>query len=102
MTESMETMTDAMRRLRSQGYTRDWYARDGALWCSGCGGRVDPSSVEIDEIVRFEGESDPGDQAILHALTGPSSHRGLYSAAYGPSTPSADAAVMVALRSTHR
>ena len=52
---------------------------------------VDPADVVIDHILRFEGQSDPGDMTILFALQAPSGDRGLYSTASGaplrPTTP---------------
>lgn len=93
----METVTDATTRLRAAGYSEDWVADEGSLRCLHCATSHDPAQVTIDEIVRFEGPSDPGDETILFALTGPCGHRGLYSAAYGTYTPAADLAVLGAL-----
>ena len=94
----METLTDAIDRLRSQGYTRDFSAvAGGQLRCEECGVEFDPASLQISEIVRFEGESDPGDESILFALSGPCGHSGLYSAAYGPDATPEDAAVVAVL-----
>ena len=60
------------------------------------------TTAVIDETVRFEGDSDPDDEAILLALTVPASaggcgHRGWFAAAYGPDTPAHDVAVLQAL-----
>ena len=64
----METLSTAMNRLRSQGYIEDFIAApDGELHCGACEGDC-ATNVEVDEIVRFEGASDPGDSAILVAL----------------------------------
>ncbi len=83
----METLQQAIARLRVLGYTQDWYAKDGSLRCGTCDATYDPATVTVDHIVRFEGTSDPGDEAILFALTAECSHRGLYSAAYGADCP---------------
>jgi len=94
----METLTDAINRLRARGFTRDFSAvAGGRLRCSECDAEFDPSEVQIDEIVRFEGESDPGDESILFALSGPCGHAGLYSTAYGSDIAPEDAAVVAAL-----
>jgi hypothetical protein len=87
-----------MARLRGRGYLRDYSAvAGGRLRCGQCGTEIDAASVRIDEIVRFEGISDPGDESILFALAGPCGHDGLYSAAYGPNATPEDAAVVVGL-----
>lgn len=94
----METLVDAMNRLRALGYDMDVSAAPGGyIRCGACGELIDASRVDIDEIVRFEGDSNPDDEAILAAVTMPSGHRGLYTAAYGADVSTDDAAVLVAL-----
>lgn len=95
----METLSNAIDRLRQRGYTLDLFAAPGArLRCGGCDETFDAAGMHIDQVVRFEGISDPDDEAILFALQGPCEHRGLYSVAFGPQTPTDDVNVMVALR----
>jgi hypothetical protein len=94
----METLSQATARLRSVGYVENWIAADGMLRCFACDATYDPAAVAVDEVVRFEGPSDPGDEAILFALTGPCGHRGQFSAAYGSYGSADDAAVIAALR----
>ena len=93
----METLSEAVTRLRSAGYIENWIAADGTLRCFACNATFDPAAVAVDEVVRFEGPSDPGDESILFALTGPCGHRGQYSAAHGSYGSAEDAAVTSAL-----
>jgi hypothetical protein len=94
----VETLTEAIERLRGKGFLSDFSAVTGAkLRCEQCGSEFDPSELHIDEIVRFEGTSDPGDESILFALSGPCGHAGLYSTAYGPNATPEDAAVVAVL-----
>jgi hypothetical protein len=87
-----------MQRLRKAGYETDLYATDdGRLECDSCGKRYDPLSMTIDETVRFEGDSNPDDEAILLAVRCPEGCKGLYSAAFGAAVPPEDAAVLQAL-----
>lgn len=80
----MDTLLDEMARLRAEGYHEEFSAQPGGrLRCSLCGTEVDASGAHIDHIARFEGDSDPGDEVILYALSGPGDHRGMYVAAYG-------------------
>ena len=64
----METMSEATERLRAAGYVENWIAEGGMLRCFTCPAIYDPELVSVDEVVRFEGPSDPGDEAILFAL----------------------------------
>jgi len=90
-----ETMTDAVVRLRAIGYEVDFAATsDGRLVCVACGAVYDPGVIAIDHTVRFEGDSNPDDEAILLALHGADGCMGLYSAAFGPSASANDAEVL--------
>jgi len=96
----MDTVADATRRLQADGYTGNWYATaERMLHCDETGAAViDPTTVEIDHILRFEGQSDPGDSSILFALRTTSGARGLYSAPFGAQMPQEDADVIALLQ----
>jgi PAS domain-containing protein len=62
----METVLDASARLRTLGFTADLSAvPHGRLRCAACGAMVDAASCTVVDVVRFEGESNPDDEAIL-------------------------------------
>jgi copper chaperone CopZ len=91
----LETVTDAITRLRSDGFTNDFYATELAeLACQGCRRTMDPRKVQVHQTVRFEGDTNPDDQDIVFAMSCSSGCKGIYSAAYGPSTPRNDTAVL--------
>ena len=93
--QPMETLTDAMIRLRAEGYRNDFSANDdGQLKCGECGLRARPEDMTIHATVRFEGDSNPDDEAILVALECGCGCLGQYSTAFGPDTPAADAEVL--------
>ena len=65
---AMETLSEAMTRLVQDGYTEDVSAHDdGKLHCSGCHSACDATNIGIDHVVRFEGDSNPDDEAVLSA-----------------------------------
>jgi hypothetical protein len=79
----METEAEAIERLRSAGFTADLRLADD--------GRVrsdvevwQPNELEIVELVRFEGMSNPSDEAMLLALESPEGRRGTLALPYGP------------------
>lgn len=95
----METLLEAAARLRDDGYAVDLTATsDGRLRCGGCGSDHDPMDMVIDEVVRYEGASNPDDQSMLLALRCECSCRGLYVTAFGPSASAADGTVLQRLR----
>lgn len=101
--DSMDTLTEIIRRLQADGYTANLYAGEGdTLRCDQWPDGIDPSTVQVDAVERFEGQSDPGDEMILFAITTPDGHRGLYSAAFNAETPPEDAAMIKVLGSATR
>lgn len=95
----MDTLSDAIRRLQADGYTGNWFATaDHQLSCNVTGDVIDPSTVEIDHILRFEGQSDPDDMTILYALRSPSGAKGVYSAPFGAAMPAEDAEVIARMQ----
>ena len=71
---------------------------DGGLRCPACGGWHPAGEVGIDEIVRFEGDSDPADEAVLFALDcGHCEAKGTYVSGYGPTMEAAEVQVVTAL-----
>jgi hypothetical protein len=97
--DSMDTVSEATQRLQEAGYTINWYASDDVMLRGDQNDEVvDPAAVEIDHVLRFEGQSDPGDEIIVLALRSPSGAKGIYSPAYGPHMSTEDARVFAALR----
>ena len=91
----METLSNAMNRLRIDGYSVDFSAtEDGRLRCGDYGVSEDPENMSILVTERFEGDSNPDDESILLGVACGCVIRGQFTAAFGPDTPHADAAVL--------
>ena len=98
----MDTVSSATQRLQAEGYTGNWYATpDGTLRCDETGEESQLDELDAHEVLRFEGQSDPGDEMIVFALQSPSGHKGIFTAAFGADTSSDDAAVIAQLRRRH-
>ena len=92
---TMETLAEAIARLEVAGYQGAFAAAGGGLRCPTCDGWHDPGEATIEELVRFEGESDPGDEAMLFALRcGRCGAKGTYVVTYGPMVARDDAEVV--------
>lgn len=88
----METLSEALKRLSAAGYTDDFRAEEGGLRARHSGCLHAPESLAIEEVVRFEGASDPGDEAVLFALRCEEhDSRGTYAVSFGPSVSPLDA-----------
>ena len=100
MTGPMDTMSERMRQLDGAGWNEQLIVDDGLLTCGNCGGTAAPEDVQVNEVYRFEGASDPGDESILFAISMPCGHRGTFPAAYGKDTAPDVADVVTRLRLT--
>ena len=90
-----ESLSEAIARLDRRGFSHGLRAEGGRLHDLVTDEFFDPEILGVDEIVRFEGESDPDEQAVLFALRSPHGHAlGTYSAVYGPSMPPEDGDVV--------
>lgn len=91
----METLGEAMARLEGLGFRDGFHPRPGGLLASGDGVAHAPEELVVEEVVRFEGTSDPEDEAILFALrTRDDAVRGTFVTAYGTSADPDGAAAM--------
>ncbi|HWB94500.1 MAG TPA: hemerythrin domain-containing protein [Puia sp.] len=66
-----DTLVDALDQLKARGYTQDFSVLpgDNCLICSSTSATLSPEEFQIDEILRFEGQTDPDDEMILFAIS---------------------------------
>jgi len=67
--ENYETLSQAINGLKNQGYTEDFNLKAFCLECRGGEFKVLHDEFQIDKVYRFEGDTDPGDQSILFAIS---------------------------------
>ena len=66
-TAEMLTVTQALAHLRAKGMDKEFrWTPDG--FTPGSGKYYQPDQLEIVKVLRFEGESDPSDMAVLYIL----------------------------------
>lgn len=81
------TITEAIEQLHKQGYTLDFNLKGAQLTANGR--EYNAAEFEIADQYRYEGPSDPSDEAIVYALVSNSGTRGLLVSGYGISSDSA-------------
>jgi hypothetical protein len=93
------SVVEEIAALRARGYTADFSVTpDGLLRCVSCGHTHAPSNAVIESTARFEGASNPDDQAVVYGLRCDACGvRGVLVAAYGPTATAEEAAVVTAL-----
>ena len=97
----METLSEAIARLEAAGFRDSFRPDAGRLWAEAAARFFAPGALVVEEVVRFEGESDPDDQAILFALRSPAGEvRGTFATGYGPLADPASAEIVRGLART--
>lgn len=78
-----DTVTEAVTGLRQRGYTTDFNLEFDKIVCHKTPVSLMPSEFEITEVHRFEGDSDPADEAIVFAIESKHGHKGIMVNGYG-------------------
>lgn len=80
----MNTLTSCSNKLVQQGYTDTMKVTRQGLYSTRTEKTYAPSEVQIVDFFRFEGQSDPADNAIMYAIETNDGAKGLLIDAYGP------------------
>ena len=79
-----ETMVEAIEDLKARGYTQNFtIEQKGVLSDSESSRTYLPSSVELHELHRFEGATNPSDMSILYAVETDTGKKGTVVDAFG-------------------
>ena len=98
-----DTVTEAVELLRAEGYDDDFDVCAEGLCCAGEDGVHGLEGASVDQLFRFEGESDPGDEAIVLGVScGGWGRKGIVVSAYGADVDPESAAVLLALARSAR
>lgn len=97
--KSYDTVSEAINDLKARGYDRDFNLKETYIECAGTGVQLSPSQFEITEVYRFEGETDPGDEAVVYAIESPSEGiKGTLVNAFGPYSNTISDAIIAKLK----
>ena len=68
---SYDTVSEAINELAKRGYTTDFkiLSDEECIICSVIATQLNPEEFVIDEVYRFEGDTDPGDEMIIYAIS---------------------------------
>jgi hypothetical protein len=80
----MTTLASAMAKLQEDGYTTEFMMKEKGLALKDSEKIYGPEEVKIANFYRFEGDSDPADNAILYAIETDDGLKGLLTDSYGP------------------
>ncbi len=78
---SYDTVSEATDKLKKRGYTEDFNLHENCLICHDK--KYNADDFEIKEVHRFEGETDPADEAVVYAIESNDGMKGVLVNAYG-------------------
>lgn len=78
-----DTVTEAVSGLKQRGYNIDFNLEADGVCCTDTPLSLKPAEFEITEFYRFEGESDPADEAVVYAIESHGGHKGLLVTGFG-------------------
>jgi hypothetical protein len=67
--EQYDSLHEAIKALRIQGYTEDFNLKEDCLECEVREINLFPEEFHIEKVFRFFGPSDPDDESILYAIS---------------------------------
>ena len=93
-----DTVSEAINELRNRGYSIDFNLTANAI--INHKEKFNPEEFEIVETYRFEGDTDPGDEAVVYAIGSKSGLKGVLVSGYGASAvgPGAQFAKMLKMK----
>ncbi len=66
--KNYDTVSGALNSLKERGYTKDFNIAFDKIMCSETNECLNTTEFEITEFYRFEGESNPSDEAVVYAI----------------------------------
>jgi hypothetical protein len=91
------TVSEAINALQQQGFTTDFRLEETRLVCATAA--LGPDEFDIVDVYRYEGDSDPADEASVYAIESQSGLKGILVTGYGAS---ADTVSTELLEKLHR
>lgn len=76
-----DTVSEAVNGLKGRGYLLDFNLQGNCLICQG--NKLDIQDFEITEVYRFEGSTDPSDEAVVYAIESVDGLKGILVSGYG-------------------
>ncbi len=93
------TVSEAITELRKKGYTIDFNLEENCLTCDNH--RFDHEEFEITEVYRYEGNTDPADEATVYGVESHNGLKGILVAGDGPSMKPATLEMLKKLAWSH-
>jgi hypothetical protein len=98
----MKSLATCLNRMASEGYAEDFKVTELGLELVNKDNHYKPDEIQVVNFYRFEGESDPDDNAILYIIETSDGTRGTLVDAYGVYNDSRIARFMKDVEAIHK
>ena len=78
-----DTVAEAVNGLKQRGFTIDFNLEADCIHCEKTPLLLKPADFAITEFYRFEGESDPADEAVVYAIESGKGEKGVLVTGFG-------------------
>lgn len=85
-------VSEAIRKLREKGFTRDFKLQEDKIVSDG--DQFKMSQCEVVEVYRYEGDTDPADEATVYGIKSKSGVKGILVTGFGTSMDNVSAEVL--------
>ncbi len=96
-----DTLSEAVNGLKARGYSIDFNIDAELLTCAQASVSLGVDEFEITEVYRFEGDTDPADEAVVYAIAGRHGQKGVLVNAYGPDADTNSSELVKKLKERH-
>jgi hypothetical protein len=96
-----DTVSESVNDLKKRGYTLDFNLEPDHLICHEAAVSLSPSEFLITEVYRFEGNSDPGDEAVVYAIESKHGQKGILVNGFGVSADAVSDEMIEKLKIRH-
>jgi hypothetical protein len=80
-----DTVSQAVQGLKERGYSIDFNIEEDCIVCHQTPVKLRPDEFAISEVHRYEGDSDPGDEAVVYAIESKHGQKGVLVNGFGVS-----------------
>lgn len=94
-----DSVSVALEKLKQQGFTIDFNLKENKIVSNETA--LEPDEFEIVDVYRYEGTSDPGDEATVYAIESKSGLKGVLVTGYGVSSDTASTEILEKLNKAH-
>ncbi|WP_316633738.1 hypothetical protein [uncultured Flavobacterium sp.] len=84
------TVSKALDQLNEKGFTFDFNLNEDVIM-------KNPEKFEIVHVYRYEGDSDPGDEAVVYGIKSSTGKKGVYVAGFSANSDSETAKILLEL-----